>query len=140
MKSRLITVIVILTVLVLIFSAGAWFYVFRATDSNVAYSKADVEISAQDLLKRFESDENSANAAFLDKVILVTGIVEHVAHDSLGVTVYLVNPDEISGVICSFSDSETNLDKVKVGDPLKVKGICTGYLMDVVLNKCSIEE
>lgn len=115
-----------------------WTYVFRKAETNVASHKPDYVIDAQELVRSFESDEELANTNFLGKVILVTGLVNSVTLDSLGGSIYLLNADEVSGVLCSFTKEDLNLDKVYEGKLISIKGICTGYLMDVNLNKCSI--
>lgn len=138
MKRRILRLLLVLIVLGAIVGTGTWLYVFKKSDSNVASRKVDVEITAKNLVARFETNETTANAEFLDKVILVEGVIDSVNEDSLGVSVSLKNPDEIAGVICSFSKGDAEKENFTVGNPVKVKGLCTGYLMDVVLNKCSV--
>lgn len=138
MKRRLIRVFIALVLLGFIGAIATWLYVFKESDSNVASRKADVEISARDLVARFEENESLANSNFLDKVILVKGNIESVNEDSLGISVYLKNSDDIAGVICSFSKGDVDLKRIIPGHTINVKGLCTGYLMDVVLNKCAI--
>ena len=41
-----------------------------------------------------------------------------------------------SGVMCSFDKNVIKKDAVKPGDSVNIKGICNGYLMDVIMNKC----
>lgn len=138
MKRRLFRVFIALILLGFIGATATWLYVFKKSDSNVASRKTDVEISARDLVAHFEENESLANKDFLDKVILVKGNIESVNEDSLGISVYLKNSDDIAGVICSFSKGDVDLKKIIPGNTIKVKGLCTGYLMDVVLNKCAI--
>jgi len=135
-KYRYILAFVILALLAAVL---VWKYTFRKSDISVASQKADVEIAASKLLQAFETDENAANALYLDKIVLVSGIVESISEDSLGVSVYLKESDAVGGVICSFDKSAIDVSMAKKGLPLSIKGICTGYLMDVVLNKCSLE-
>jgi hypothetical protein len=45
----------------------------------------------------------------------------------------------MAAVTCSFYSEEAgNIKKINPGDEVTVKGKCTGKLMDVVLNKCSL--
>jgi hypothetical protein len=90
------------------------------------------------LLQAFESNEDSANGMYLDKIILVTGMVGSVTQDSIGYSVYLKDNNAISGVMCSFDRTAFDPALIKVGSNVSIKGFCTGYLMDVVLTKCSI--
>jgi DNA/RNA endonuclease YhcR with UshA esterase domain len=118
------------------------FYIFRKSDVSVASKKADIEIAAGDLVKSFESDEKAADAKYLSKIILVKGIVNNVADTETGtapdITVYLKEKGSDSGVMCSFDKSTFKKEMVKQGDLVSIKGICNGYLMDVVMNKCAL--
>lgn len=116
-----------------------WKYTFRPSESSVASKKADVEIAASELLHAFETDENVANMQYLDKIVVISGTVESVSEDSLGISVYVKNSDAIAGIICSFDKKNLEITDVSKGMSVRIKGICTGYLMDVVMNKCSME-
>lgn len=129
--------IVFLGLIVAIF---IWLYAFRKADLSVASQKAETEIAATDLLKKFESNETEANTTFLGKVIIVSGTIDKITEDSTNVSVYLKNPEDISGVMCGFNKTMIDKTTIKTGSTLRIKGICTGYLMDVVLNKCSLEK
>jgi predicted aconitase len=90
------------------------------------------------LVQAFESDENAANSMYLDKIVTVTGTVESVTTDTTAVTVYLKESDGLAGVICSFDRKATGISALHNGMQVSIKGICTGYLMDVVMNRCSL--
>ena len=118
------------------------FYIFRKSDVSVASKKPDIEITATDLVKNFEADEKSADAKYLSKIILVKGIIDNIADTKTDtipeITVYLKEKGSTSGVMCSFDKSTYKKDILKPGDSVHIKGICNGYLMDVVLNKCAV--
>ena len=71
----------------------------------------------------------------LNKVIEVTGMVQDILEDTSGVTVTLQTASGIFGVKCQMDKNE-NTSGVGKGKQVKLKGICTGYLMDVVLVRC----
>jgi hypothetical protein len=131
--------VIAFVIIAMVIAFMVWKYTFRKTESSVSSQKADVELSAVELLKAFEQDENAANTLYLDKIIQVTGNVESVSEDSVGISVYLKEKDAVSGVICSFEKSAGEIDAVEKGMPVTIKGICAGYLMDVVMNKCYLE-
>lgn len=135
-RFRYILAFVVLAVAAAVF---VWKYTFRPSDSSVASQKADVEIEATELLHAFETDENAANMLYLDKIVVVSGTVESVSEDTLNISIYLKNSDAIAGIICSFDKKNLEISSVGKGMSVRVKGICTGYLMDVVMNKCSLE-
>lgn len=126
-------------VVVLIGAFIIWRYAFRESGMNVSSEKPDYALTSSGLLQSFETDENAANALYLDKILLVSGTVESVSSDSLGISVYLKEGDAVAGVICSFEKESIDTVLIRKGIQVNVKGICSGYLMDVVLNKCSLE-
>lgn len=102
-------------------------------------SKPDFIMEATDLIQAFEADESLANDVYLNKIISVSGIVESISEDSLEITVYLKEKNAVSGIICSF-DRDADISDVMKGVRIQIKGRCTGYLMNVILNKCSVEK
>jgi len=136
--SKRIRFILVFLIVALIAAVAAWKYTFKKSESNVASHKTEVTIDAPELLQAFEINEDSANMKYLDKVILVSGTVGSISKDSLGYTVYLKEEDAISGIVCSFDNASFDSALVKPGSQINVKGICTGYLMDVIMNKCYI--
>jgi hypothetical protein len=112
----------------------------KLSEISVGSHKADIVVSAADLVAQFEASESDANKAFLDKIVLVTGTVEGLTEDQTVITVSLKNQGDISGVLCSFDKNTVKKEEFIAGKQIKVKGICTGYLMDVVLTKCSLVE
>jgi hypothetical protein len=136
--SKKIRYILIFLLLAFIAAVFAWKYTFKKSELSVASHKTDITIEANVLLKSFETSEDSANRLYLDKIILVTGLVGSVTRDSVGYSVYLREDTAISGVMCSFDRTAFNPELIKVGSQVTIKGICTGYLMDVILTKCSI--
>jgi hypothetical protein len=129
--------VVMLGIIIGIFT---WLYAFRKADTSVASKKADIEIKATDLVKNFTDNEEAANKTYLDKVVLVSGIIDKISEDSTSVSIYLKTPQDMAGVMCGFNKTAIDKSTLKPGDEIRIKGICTGYLMDVVLNKCAIEK
>jgi hypothetical protein len=136
--SKKISYIVVFLLLASVAAFFAWRYTFKKSEISVASHKSDMTIEASMLLKAFEMNEDSANTLYLDKIILVTGLVGSVTQDSIGYSVYLKDNDAMSGIMCSFDETAFDPDLTKVGSQVSIKGLCTGYLMDVALIKCSV--
>lgn len=115
-------------------------WAFRPSQSSVQDKKADISIGSAEIINHFYTNEDSANTLYLNKVILVSGVVESVSEKEQETTVYLKSANDPVGILCSFNKASFDIKPVKVGEIVTIKGVCTGYLMDVVLNKCSIEE
>lgn len=122
--------------LVLLIAGGAiGVYLFNKPVQQMDRMKTDVEIASSELLELFEENEENANTLYLDKIIEVTGEVAKVdSGDKM--TIYLDAGNPLSQVICQLEDGVTELPEI--GDKVTVKGICTGYLMDVVLVRAII--
>jgi hypothetical protein len=92
-----------------------------------------IQITAVAIFDSFSNNEQSANTQFLNKAIEVTGTVSDVKKNQAGNTVvYLKSDDPIYGVNCTFKQDPGIITK---GSTITFKGICTGYLSDVVINE-----
>jgi hypothetical protein len=138
--SRKYIILLIIAVVLILVGLLALRWVFKPAEASMASEKAAAEISAADLISAFETDEPKANESYLGKVILVTGTIDKIDEDSASVSVTLKQPESISGVICTFSKETVSENVFSAGKEIKVKGKCDGYLMDVILTKCSVAE
>jgi hypothetical protein len=138
--SRKAIVALLLVALAIVAALIVWKWVYKKSDVSVSSKKAEVEIEAAVLTREFEENEEAANAKYLGKVIAVSGSVNTLTEDEQNISVYLKNAEDISGVMCTISKASINTSQIKTGDQVKIKGICDGYLMDVKLNKCSLEK
>ncbi len=115
-----------------------WKRTFRPSDTNVASKKTEAVVSANTLIKAYASNEDSTNMLYLNKIVEVTGKVDTILEKDGQISVYLKEKSDTEGVMCAFNKTEIDTSSVKVGQIVSVKGICTGYLMDVILTKCSV--
>jgi hypothetical protein len=130
---------VILIVIALLSAVMVWKYTFRKSETSVSEQKAEIEMKASELVKDYEMNENAANQKYIGKIILVSGIVNSIDTDSLNITVVLKESSATAGVMCSFDKNKVDVTQITPGTSVNIKGVCTGYLMDVVMNKCSLE-
>ncbi len=124
-------------------AAGYGFYLFNKKPADIRTVPYKYELTASKLVDDFNKDETAAGKKYVDKVIAVKGKVSEVKLEpSTGhASVILDSGDPMAAVTCSFYDDEAgSLKEIKQGEAIVVKGRCTGKLMDVVLNKCSIEK
>jgi hypothetical protein len=129
-------ILVALIVLALI-GAGFGYYLYNKPVESLEHKKADVVISADQLVKDYESDEKSANQKYLGKVVEVSGKVTEITSEEGKKKVNLETSNPISTVICELEES-LNTGNLKKGDDVKMKGMCSGYLSDVILVQSSI--
>jgi hypothetical protein len=102
---------------------------------NVEETSADISITADKILNDFSSDENLANLKYLDKIIEVKGVVSEINIEK-GIITIETN-DDFGSVLCHLSEEASRkVSGLQEGQIIVVKGICTGFLMDVILVKC----
>jgi hypothetical protein len=136
--SKKLRYILVFLILAFAFALIAWKYTFRKAEVTIEARKPDFNLEASKLLQEFEMNETAANSKYLDKIVVVTGTIASVTEDSVGISVYLKESEDISGIICSFDKTALNRSAVDTGLSVSIKGVCTGYLMDVVMNKCAL--
>lgn len=134
-------IIIIAGVIIGIVVVGLIFLkVFQPASRSVDKINPDFTLSSTTLVSEFENDEKMANSLYLDKIIEVSGTISNISDDGSVVVVTLREPESLSGVLCSFDKNFISMEKMSLGTKVTIKGICTGYLLDVVLTKCALVE
>ena len=115
--------------------AALYFYNLKHTDMSKAHP--DFVITATALLKEFEDNETSASAKYVNKILEVDGIIGSIntAKDNI-LTISLRTESDLSSVICTFP-AIADPSKFRAGDSITLRGECSGFLMDVLLNNCA---
>ncbi len=122
--------------------AGGWYAwrEYNRTAEPTSELEATETIEAAALLQAYTADENAANTRFNGKVLLVSGTVREVKSPENGlVDVVLETGDPLAGVVCQFAQADVPAT-LTAGAPARIKGISTGLLMDVVLQRCAVVE
>jgi hypothetical protein len=113
-------------------------YLFNLKHTDMSKAKPDYVITATLLQKEFEDNETTASAKYTNKIIEVTGKIASVKPaDNNVITINLVTGSDFSSVICTFP-ALTDPSILKTGDDITLRGECSGYLMDVLLNNCAV--
>jgi len=129
---------IVVPVVVVIAAIAGYKYVNRPV-GNAGDMDADVKITSTQLQQAYENNETDADSAYLGKVIEVHGTV--LAVDPEEHTITLKTASDMSCVSCEISEQLANdLDVFKTGDSVIVKGVCAGYLMDVVLKQSVVSK
>lgn len=135
MKKKIIIGALIAVILGVI---GVWFFVFYAPTHfkrDVADEKG-IQLTASALVKAYQENESNANALYLDKPLEIKGEISETKVDQVGnTTLTLKSEDAFASVFCTLKKADPNL---KPGQTVTVKGICTGFLSDVVLKDAII--
>jgi len=103
--------------------------------------KPDFKINAAELIRQFESDEQKATRHYSDKTISVEGLIDNVQATDTSAIVFLNDGRSVASVMCSFAkESDEEVKNFSKGDHVNIKGICSGYLMDVVMVRCVVDK
>jgi hypothetical protein len=135
-----------LLILLIIVLAGVAVGIYAWKEYNrrmpdTAGMKAIATKQAAELVKEFEADENVANKQYNDKVVSVKGTIVKVDRNDSTQTVILAGESAMAGVVCQFDAAHNKqLETLQPGQSIKVKGVCTGALMDVILVRCALDE
>lgn len=131
--------IVIVIFVLLVIGAFVGYKMYNKPHVNVAETNADILTTANKIIKDFSSDETTANVKYLEKIIELKGVVSETKKEKEKGIITLKTNDDFGNVLCHLSEISTEkINSIKVGQNITVKGICTGYLMDVILVKCEI--
>jgi len=128
---------IIIAVIIFGSAVAYGFYLFNKPHKGIANKEAEFTMESKKLFEEFNDDENAANQKYLGKVVCVYGHVSDRAVDAKGTFSLILEGGDLAGVGCQFDKSVVDeMQKVKKGEVLRVKGVCTGMLMDVVLVDC----
>ncbi len=102
---------------------------------DVAQSDATHEVTASALYAAFDEDEATANNEYAGAVITIKGVLQAVdENESNQIQLSLAAESDFGSVLCTLRDAPANLTNLEIGTPVTVKGVCTGYLFDVVID------
>lgn len=125
---------------VFFFAVGAMLValiMFNKKHTDTAKAKPDFVITATVLQKEFEDNETAASARYINKILEVSGTIASITQtDSLNLNVSLKTGNDMSSVICTFHNRADN-PRFNQGDEITLRGECSGFLMDVLLNNCA---
>ncbi len=133
---------VILIVILLIGLGGAigGYMYYNKGHRDIADEKPAFTMESTALFSEFENTEAEATKKYMNKVISLSGKVGELIVKDTTINIVLRKGDDFFGVNCSMSKSTFKAAKMlKVGGNVKLKGVCDGYLDDVVLSQCVFE-
>jgi DNA/RNA endonuclease YhcR with UshA esterase domain len=126
----------VISVIVLL-GGGTAYYLYNKPVASTARQKAEVQISAAELVAGYEADEETADQSYLGKIVEVTGKVSEVQNTDDKTRIVLETGSPMSTVICELEDTSV-VSGITPGKNITVKGVCSGYLGDVILVRSNI--
>ncbi len=113
--------------------------IYNKPHVNVSDAKSDIIITADKIIDDFSSDEIKANKSYLDKIIKISGVISELKVVKQKGIITLKTNHDFGSVLCHLSDKASRkMNSLKEEQTITLKGICTGFLLDVILIKCEI--
>lgn len=131
-----------LTIVFLVAVAGivTALYLYNLKPKDLLNAKPDYSMTAIDLMNAFEDDEVASSAKYVKKVVEISGEIidiEEVKNKSWNISLRTGN--DFSKVLCTFP-IVTDPGIFNPGREITIRGECSGFLMDVLLNNCIVVE
>lgn len=135
MKIKYAVIIVLVLILV---GVGIGLKMFFKPHADVNKTEAAFKVEATKLMDEFLKDETAATTKYSEKTIEIDGNL--VAKNKLanGIEV-LILENEMEGISCQLDSSwakanQPIIQALEPGNPIKVKGVCKGYLMEIKIS------
>ncbi len=124
-----------LALLILILTAGTY-TVFQY--HRIAKQKVE-HVDIGEMIAMFQENEPLANATYAEKMIAVEGVIEEISFLNNRHTI-LLKGDTFTQhfILCDMATTGLKTTKkLQKGDTIQLKGVCKGYLLDVILLNCT---
>ena len=132
--------IIIAIALIAVIAFGVYYYVFVYSSQHrrQVQSEIGIVITSDSLVAKYQADEKLANSLYLNKAVVVTGVLLSIDKNQEGKTTLVIGrSDSFSNV--SVTMISTAPITQKVGESVTIKGLCTGALSDVVITDGVVE-
>ena len=103
-----------------LFIIGSVFIYFTYNKPHTDFSKSRSEftIESKDLIEFYQNDADNANTSYLDKILLLTGVIT-----DIGTNIIILD----NGIVCTLDPSQVINKKINLGSKISIKGRCIGY-------------
>lgn len=136
-KKKLFKWVLLLVFITVLTGGFVGYKMYNKPHRDVLHARG-IHVPAAKLVTDYETNEEAANSAYLDKVLEVTGIITEVSKNQKGETVVVLDGTGIGTVRCTMEGSVQH--DMKTGASVIIKGICTGYLTDVIIVRGSYQD
>lgn len=119
-------------------------FVYNKPHRDFATAKPEFHLTAAELYDAFINDPEGSNERYGGKIIHVEGSLDKFEESGEMVILVFTFDDGAfgpEGVRCTvLPEAKEKANNVHIGDYIKIKGLCTGFTGDVIIDKCSIVE
>lgn len=132
-----------LIILVLLAFTSVYYLVipiFKNNEKDLGNELAELTLSSNDLLNSYSKNEEKSDSLYAGKIIEINGTIKEITFLNNRNTIILNSNSETFGVICDINPSQKEkIKQLKKNQKIQIKGICKGFLKDVILLNCSID-
>ncbi len=129
------TVIYMISSLILITSAIVVLKYYKPHRS-VRKEEAAFRLSVKELVDAFSNNEADANLRYAGKILEVHGTLKEMILNDSTLILLMGDSTQMNGVSCYLQrDQKDRYTTLKRGEEVRVKGVCNGMLLDVVIDK-----
>ncbi len=126
--------------LIVIIMTGYLYKEYHRQLADITSVQPVAKINVAAIVNLYQNDETKANQQYLNKTIQVKGAITEIINqqDTL-INVFIGDTNSVHNVSCLLDKRHFNtIKKYTTGQQITIKGICTGFLLDVELNRCVI--
>ena len=131
-------IIVIASIAVIAFSAYYYIFIYSSNNHRQVQSETGIVITSDSLVAKYQADEKLANSLYLNKAVVITGVLLSIDKNQEGKTTLVIGRSESFSNVSVTMTSNTPITQ-KVGESITIKGLCTGALSDVVITDGVVE-
>lgn len=125
-----------IVVIALVIAMFVGYKLYNKPHANLQTQKAEVTLSASKLFEVFDADEEKANTLYLNKVIEVNGDVVEIRNVEGNTQLVLACGSDLANVVCEMDQRYIDkLTNISPGQSVTIRGMCSGKLMDIVINQ-----
>lgn len=126
-------------ILFFVFSSAFFFVFTKKTEIDIRNTSTDKVISSKVLTEYFIVNEEKANITFKNKAIEINGKIKTINYINNKRTIVLHSNYKEHNVICEMQkNTETEKDNILINKAVTIKGICKGFLHDVIILNCIV--
>ncbi len=104
---------------------------------SVGRDEPAFRLTVPQLAEAFSEDEEKANTLYSGKVLEVEGTLKEMILNDSTLILLMGEESQAMGVSCYLNkDQKNKYRSLKRGAQVRIKGICNGMLLDIVMDKC----
>ncbi len=136
-RKRYIKLLFLLVSAILMTVGIVGYLTYNKPHRKVENTQAEFALSVSEIMNEFQANNQKASEKYIDKVIIVKGIVQSVSIGENTANIFLADDGDFFGVNCSFTGAYALAARAVVkGDFVSIKGECKGFIDDVIMNNC----